>query len=261
MNRALGTALGLLLLACAAHAQQPASAPAPGTAAGTGAPVATPATRLQQMEEIYQKELSSRHIPLLGRYLVELQRQAAAAVAAADKTAYESEIARVQQIISAGGVVDLIAAQQAQSGGVPMPAPAPVPTERKQALIALSPALAQSLAPAAAANSATAVLGEGAWRIELIAAGTYDVLLHYSCPDLKEPLPVQVEFGGHVVEKVLEPARATKDAQTFRIYRLGSLTLTGDRRGETLRLTAGDKAAPKLILKSLLITKPRPPGN
>lgn len=227
------------------HAQQPAAAPA---------------TRLQQMEEIYQKELSSRHIPLLGRYLVELQRQGAT-LAPADKAAYESEIARVQQIISSGGVVDLIAAQQAQSGGVPMPAPAPIPAERKEALISLSPALAQSLSPAAPPNSATALLGEGAWRIELIAAGTYDVLLHYSCPDLKEPLPVKVEFGGQVVDKVLEPGRATKDAQTFRIFRLGSLTLTGDRRGETLRFNAGDKAAPKIILKSLLITKPRPPAN
>lgn len=230
---------------------------------GTGngqqpAPAAAPA-QLQDKEEIYQKELSSRHIPLLGKYLVELQRQAAT-VAPADKAAYDSEIERVQQIISSGGVVDLIAAQQAQSGGVPMPAPAPTPAERKQALIALSPALAQSLAPATATSS-TALLGEGAWRIELIGAGTYDVLLHYSCPDLKEPLPVKVEFGGQVVEKMLEPGRATKDAQTFRIFRLGSLTLTGDRRGETLRFTAGDKAAPKLTLKSLLITKPRPSAS
>lgn len=235
--------LGALFPTSLVHAQQPAAA--------------TP-TRLQQMEEIYQKELSSRHIPLLGKYLVELQRQAATL---ADKTAYDGEIARVQQIISSGGAVDLIAAQQAQSGGVPMPAPSPVPTERKQALIALAPALAQSLSPAAATDSPTALMGEGSWRIEIIGAGTYDVLLHYSCPDLQEALPVKVEFGGQLVEKLLEPARSTKDAQTFRIYRLGSLTLTGDRRGETLRLTVGDKTAPKLILKSLLITKPRPPAN
>lgn len=241
-----------LLLASMARAQQPAEA-APALAPA-------PATRLRQMEEIYQKELSSRHIPLLGKYLVELQRQAAA-VSATDKIAYEEEIARVQQIISAGGVVDLIAAQQAQSGGVPMPAPMPPPAERKQALIALSPALAQSLAPAAPPNSATALLGEGAWRIEAIAAGSYDLLIHYSCPEMSAPLPVRVEFGGQLVEKMLEPGRATRDAQTFRIFRLGSLTLTGDHRGETLRLTAGDKAAPKLVLKSLLITKPRPSAN
>lgn len=225
----------------------------------TAAPAAAPATRLRQMEEIYQKELSSRHIPLLGKYLLELQRQAATV---ADKTAYEGEIARVQQIISAGGVVDLIAAQQAQAGSVPMPAPAPpLSPEQKQALIVLSPALAQTLGPSSAPNSATALVGEGSWRIELMAAGTYDILLHYSCPELTEPLPVRVEFGGQLVEKMLEPGRATKDAQTFRIFRLGSLTLTGDHRGQTLRLTAGDKASPKLILKSILITKPRPPAN
>jgi len=236
------------------HAQQPAA-----TSPGPAAPPAV--TRLRQMEELYQKELSSRHIPLLGRYLVELQRQSTAATAA-DKAAYESEIARVQQVIAAGGVVDLIAAQQAQSGGMPTPAPAPAPPpERKEALIALSPVLAQSITPVPEAGSATALLGEAAWRIELIAAGTYDVLLHYSCPDLQEPLPLKVELGGKLVEKALDPARATKDAQTFRIFRLGSLVVAGDRRGETLRFTAGDKAAPKLTLRSILITKPRPDAN
>lgn len=221
-------------------------------------PPAAPATRLQQMESIYQKELSSRHIPLLGKYLVELQRQAAAAT---DKTPYQTEIARVQQIISAGGVVDLIAAQQPQSGAAAMPLPAaqePAPTGRKQALLSLAPASAQSLVPAAGPNSSTATLGEAEWRVELLAAGTYDVLLHYSCPEISTPLPVSVEFAGEKVERILDVDRATKDAQTFRILRLGSLTLTGDHRGETLRLVAGDKTSPKLILKSLLITKPRP---
>jgi hypothetical protein len=226
--------------------------------AQTPPPPAAPATRLQQMEGIYQKELSSRHIPLLGKYLVELQRQAAAAT---DKTPYQAEIARVQQIISSGGVVDLIAAQQPQSGAVPVPlppAPPPAPTGRKQALLSLSPASAQSLVPAAAPDSTTAAVAEAEWRIELLDAGTYDVLLHFSCPDLTAPLPLRVEFGGQTVEKTLETDRATKDAQTFRILRLGSLTLTGDHRGETLRLVAGDKNSPKLILKNLLITKPRP---
>lgn len=236
----------LLLLTAVASAQQPA-APAQ-------------VSRLVQMEAIYQKELSARHIPLLGKYLTELQRQAATA---ADRTAYDAEIARIQQIISSGGVLDLIAVQKTQLGEMPTPAPMPppVPLERKEALIALSPALAQSLAPPAAPDAATATLGEAAWRIEAISAGTYDVLLHYACPELAEPLPLTVEFAGQKIEKALETERATKDARTFRIFRLGSLTLTGDHRGETLRFSAGDKNSPKLILKSLLITKPRPPAN
>lgn len=214
-------------------------------------------TRLQQMEGIYQKELSSRHIPLLGKYLVELQRQAAVAT---DKAAYQAEITRIQQVISSGGVLDLIAMQQSLSGGMPMPAPAPapVPMERKLALIALSPALAQNLSPAPPANAESAAVTEAEWRIELIAAGTYDILLHYACPELAGPLKIRVEFNGQTLEKELDTDRATKDAQTFRILRLGSLTLTGDHRGETLRLSAGDKDSPRLILKSLLITRPRP---
>ncbi|HBJ87315.1 MAG TPA: hypothetical protein DDZ88_26360 [Verrucomicrobiales bacterium] len=246
MRKHAWSLLILLLLSAAASAQQPA-APAQ-------------VSRLQQMEVIYQKELSARHIPLLGKYLTELQRQAATA---ADRTAYDAEIARIQQIISSGGVLDLIAVQKTQLGEMPTPAPMPppVPLERKEALIALSPALAQSLTPPAAPDAATATLGEAEWRIEAISAGSYDVLLHYACPELAAPISVSIEFAGQKVEKALEIERATKDARTFRIFRLGSLTLTGDHRGETLRLTAGDKNAPKLILKSLLITKPRPPAN
>lgn len=233
-------------LSANAFAQQPAPPPA-----------AAPA-RLQQMESIYQKGLSARHIPLLGKYLIELQRQAAAVP---DRTAYDAEIHRIQQIISAGGVLDLIATQQAQSGTMPMPAPLPVPVpiEQKQALIALSPALAQEVSPKAAPDAATATIGEIAWRIELIAAGTYDLLLHYACPEQPEPLKVRVEFNGQTIEKELEVARMTKDTSTFRVLRLGSLSLTSDLRGETLRLTAGEKGSPHLIVKGLLITRPRPP--
>ncbi|MBB5035217.1 hypothetical protein [Prosthecobacter vanneervenii] len=248
-----------LLLATGASAQQPApTAPAAPPPPTTAAPQS--ATRLQQMESIYQKELSTRHIPLLGKYLLELQRQAAVAT---DKKAYTAEIARVQQIINSGGVLDLIATQQAQAGTMPMPAPmpAPPPPEQKQALITLSPALAQEVVPKPPADSQTATVGEIAWRMEFIAAGTYDILLHYSCPDLKEPLKLRIECNGQVIEKDLEVERGTSSAQTFRILRLGSLALTSDLRGETLRLTAGDKASPQLILKSLLVTRPRPPAS
>ena len=244
------TAACLLCLAGSATAQQPAPPP-PAAAATVG--------RLQQMESIYQKGLSTRHIPLLGKYVVELQRQAAAA---SDKSPYTAEIARIQQIISAGGVLDLIATQQAQSGTMPMPAPmpAPVPIEQKQALIALSPALAQDVIPKPPVDAQTATVGEISWRIEFIAAGTYDILLHFACRELEEPLKIRVECNGQLLEKELDVEHATKDAQTFRILRLGSLALTSDLRGETLRLVAGDKASPQLIVKSLLITRPRPPA-
>ncbi|WP_395739779.1 hypothetical protein [Prosthecobacter sp.] len=251
MRLPLLTTASVLGLVWHATAQQPA----------TPAPQPPPAARLQQMEAIYQKGLSARHIPLLGKYLLELQRQADAATPA-DKAAYQAEIARVQQIISAGGVLDLIATQQAQVGTMPMPAPmpAPVPVEQKQALIALSPALAQEIIPKAPADARTATIGEIGWRIEFIAAGTYDILLHYACKELTAPLKLRVDCNGQTLEKELEVDRATRNPETFRILRLGSLTLTSDLRGETLRLIAGDKDSPQLIVKGLLITRPRPPA-
>lgn len=227
-----------------------------GTVAKAQLPSAPPVTRLRQMEGIYQKELSSRHIPLLGKYLVDLQRLT---VSTSAKAAYQAEIARIQQIITSGGVVDLVAAQQTQAGTpMPMPMPAPTPIERKNALIVLTSSLAQDVSPTPAANAAAALVSEATWRIELISAGTYDLLLQYACTDLAQPLKISVEFNGQTVEKTMEADRVTQDAETFRILRLGSLTLTGDHRGETLRFTVGDKNAPKLILKSLLITQPRP---
>lgn len=213
-------------------------------------------SRLKQMEEIYQKELSMRHIPLLGKYLLELQRLAATAT---DKQPYQEEIARVQQIINHGGVVDLIAAQQnPASTTTPLPVPMPAPeTKRRQGVIALAPAQASSITPASVLTAPGTPLSGAAWQIEQISAGTYDIVLHYSAPLLTKPLHLQVEFGGQVVEKDMAAERTTKDASAFRYFRLGSLTLTSDQRGGTLRLDVSGSSPPQLILKNLLITQPR----
>lgn len=238
----------LLFAAAGASAQQP---PAP----------ANP-TRLDQMEAIYQKELSARHIPLLGKYLTELQRLGALATAD-EQPYYQAEIGRIQAVISAGGALDLIAAQKSPTGELPMPAPMPPPdpAERTNALIVLTPALAARTAPPLEPGAVSPTVTVAEWRIESIEAGTYDILIHYSAPALAEPLPVKVEFAGQTVQKVMETTRVTKDAESFRIFRLGTLALTADQRGETLRLTVDDKKQPLLHLKSVLITKPRPPSN
>lgn len=237
-------AICLLLISALSKAQQP-----PATAG---------ASRLDQMEAIYQKELSARHIPLLGKYLTELQRQASTA-SAEDQPFYTEEISRIQQVISAGGVLDLISAQQSPDGRLPMPAPMPAPSaaEPKDALIVLAPAQARRMSPAAAKDAGSAAVSEAEWDMPAIAAGTYDILLHYSSPALTTPLPIKITFAGQTVEKVMEPDRATKDAQSFRIIRLGSLTLTGDHRDETLQLSAGGTSQAVLHLKSVLIMKPR----
>ena len=80
-----------------------------------------PAT-LEQMEAIYQRELSTRHIPLISQYLIVLQK---GAVSASDNAPYLAEIARVQELLKRGGVIDLAAARAPQPA-MPMPMPMPV---------------------------------------------------------------------------------------------------------------------------------------
>ncbi len=225
-------------------------------------PAAGHVTRLQQMEAIYQKELSARHIPLLGKYLTELQRHRSAATAD-EQPAYDAEIARIQEVIAGGGALDLIAAQQSPAGQLPMPAPMPTSpaAERKDALIVLTPALATRIVPPPPNGAVTTAVSSAEWQVGGMEAGTYDVLIHYAVPELSEPLPIRVEFAGQTLEKAMETSRVTKDAGAFRIFRLGTLALTADQRGETLRLTVGDKKQPALVLKSVLITKPRPSTN
>jgi len=233
-----------------------------GSAVAQLAPGTEGTSRLDQMEAIYQKELSARHIPLLGKYLTELQRQAATA-STEDKPFYVEEIARIQEVISAGGALDLIAAQQTPNGQLPMPAPMPppAPNEHKNALIVLTPAQSVRFEPSMPVDASSAVVTEAEWRIPVIEAGSYDVLLHYSCPTLPSSIPIKITFAGQTLEIELDPKKATKDAQSFRIIRVGSLTLTGEHRGETLRLSVGEKSQAAVLLKSVLVTKPRPSPN
>lgn len=222
--------------------------------ASSQAQTTAPAT-LEQMEAIYQRELSTRHIPLISQYLIGLQKAAASAT---DKAPYLAEIARVQELLKRGGVIDLAAARASQSAGaampMPMPEAPPPPKEAKQAVIALSPALSKG----SVSVEPTAKIGEMEWRVEFMAAGAYDVHVEYACPVLSAPLKLVVEIAGQQIETELPVEKVTKDAETFRVLRLGRVTLPADLRGRDLRITAGDKSSSSLILRHLFITPAKP---
>ncbi|MFO1439131.1 MAG: hypothetical protein U1F81_12515 [Verrucomicrobiaceae bacterium] len=220
--------------------------------ASSQAQTTAPAT-LEQMEAIYQRELSMRHIPLISQYLISLQKAAASAT---DKAPYLAEIARVQELLKRGGVIDLAAARAPQAAGTPMPMPEapPPPKEAKQAVIALSPALSKG----SVSVEPTAKIGEMEWRVEFMAAGAYDVHVEYACPVLSAPLKLVVDLAGQQIETELPVEKVTKDAETFRVLRLGRVTLPGDLRGRDLRITAGDKSSSSLILRHLFITPAKP---
>ena len=212
-----------------------------------------PAT-LEQMEAIYQRELSTRHIPLISQYLIVLQK---GAVSASDNAPYLAEIARVQELLKRGGVIDLAAARAPQPA-MPMPMPMPEapakPKEAEQAVIALSPALSKG----SVSVEPTAKIGEMEWRVEFMAAGSYELHLEYACPVLSAPLKLVADLAGQQIEAELPVEKVTKDAETFRVLRLCRVTLPADLRGRDLRITAGDKSSSSLILRHLYITPAKP---
>lgn len=219
-------------------------------------------SRLRQMESIYQLQLRNKHIPLLGRYITDLQKLADQA---ADPAPYQREIARIQTIISSGGVVDLSAAVQSLKTPAETPAqmPPPMPVRVGQAYMALTPALARSISPTpdGSASPEAAAIGEMEWRIESLPAGTYEVVLNYACPALPEPLPLQVTLGGQRLETVLDKDKATTGPATYRLLRLGRLTFPSAVSGENLKLTAGGKTSQGLLLKQLVISRLRHTPN
>lgn len=265
MNNVRRFLLGTLLAALAGASFSSASAQAPTPAA---LPVSSPAvdasgenSRLRQMESIYQQQLRTRHIPLLGKYLTSLQRMAAATTAA-DAKPYQQEIERIQSIISGGGVVDLTAAVQSLKvpAEMPVPTPMPMPKKGQRAPIALTPALARSISPlpVGSASPEAAAIGEIEWRIESLPAGTHELVMQYACPSIAQPLTGEVEFAGQKIPITLDSAKATTNAATYRILRLGQMTLSAEARGEILRLRIGAKDSNALLIRQVVIARAKP---
>jgi len=243
-------------------------AAAPSAVAQTAPPITLPVhspavdasaegSRLRQTESIYQQQLRSRHIPLLGSYVTTLQRLAASAP---DPLPYQQEIERIQAIISGGGVVDLAAAAQSlrQTEQMPMPTPMPPPRRVQRALIALTPLLARSISPlpSGSASPAAAAIGEIEWRIETLPPGTYDLVLQYAIPAAGTSIRGELEFAGQKLKIELDATNATPRG-TFPLLRLGQITLEREARGETLTVRAGAKDSPALLIRELVIARAR----
>ncbi|MBK8090450.1 MAG: hypothetical protein IPK32_00220 [Verrucomicrobiaceae bacterium] len=159
-----------------------------------------PPLTLDQMEAIYQRELSTRHIPLLTRHLLEVQRLAATAT---DKAPYEKEINSLQQLLKTG-VIDLRTAKAGGETLAPMPMPAPaLPRIAGEAVITLFPALAEN----ATSTSTTSNVGQIEWRLDHIDAGQHDLHLEYAAPAavLAQPMPLVLELGTEKIESTLPP--------------------------------------------------------
>jgi hypothetical protein len=226
-------------------------------------PAATPLT-LEQMEAIYQRELSARHIPLISRYMLDMQRQQAGNT---DSKLYLDEVAQLMILLKANGVVDLHDARTAlQNGATSLPvavnaAPAagPLPPAASSAPPAQHFRAALALGVPTATEST--LIGRLEWRAASLPAGEYDVRLEYSAAALTQPLTLAVQAGTTSLSAALPAARATPDEKTFRFFKIGRIKLESPVRGGTVVLTAEDSTTPPRLIARQLIFIPVPaPG-
>ncbi len=214
-----------------------------------------PDSRLRQLESIYEQQLRARHIPLLGDYLRELQQSVPGSN---DAAALQAEIKRVQDLISAGGLVDLAAAARElnpSSGVVVAAREMHADVQARKVSITLTPSFAQSILPqpTGSASPVAARIGQMNWRIGHLSAGRYDFVLHFANLAPDEAVPIRVEFAGQIVETTISTTQATKDAQTYRLLRIGQVNLEKDISGVVLKLTASSPEMPGLLVRHLVI--------
>ena len=260
--------LGLLaFLGSLCQAQIP---PSPAATPLTAVEASAPESRLRQTEAIYQQQLRTRHIPVLGKYLTDLQKIAATAN---DPAPIKAEIQRVQAIISSGAILDLSevaeelnpspekpAEMRPRPPGPPGPPPPGSPLKPRRGVNTLTPAFAQRILPIpeGSASPEAAAIGQIEWRIDVIPPGNYELLIQYATLPLENDLPLTTEFAGQKITQVMEKNRATKDIKSFRLFKIGQIHLTEEFSGETLRLTAGTAESSKLLLRNFVISRVKP---
>ncbi len=223
-------------------------------------PAGSEPTRLEQLDVIYQQQLRTLHVPLLSKYLTELQQQAARAK---NPAPYRAEIIRVQQWIAAGGTVDVVAAAQELSAGPGLAASAPASStvlEGKDSpkLISLTPAFARSITPVpdGSASPISAAVGRMSWRMDSLAAGKYQVVLHFArLPSLVSPTELVLDFAGQRLTASVSPEAGGAPSRQFRLLRLGQLTLEKSVEGAELSLTVGDPEVSTLLVRHLHLTR------
>lgn len=255
--------LHLLALAALASASVIAPAhgqPSPASPQAPALPSQAPAGpgRLSDLLATYRQELKKIHEPLLTSYLASLQ-QFARSSAASDLPAIEAEMARVRDLMAGGAVLDLAvvsAALNAPEKTGAMPKNMPVGTEIAGALI-LSAAQATGFVPTGVLPE-TLALGSGSWPVAALPAGTYDLLVQYSCESVPEGARLRASLGSHEIETDLSPDRATRSILDFRVLRAGRLQVTAPLVNDSLRLQFLPEAAKTFrVQRVILAARPK----
>lgn len=206
-------------------------------------------SRLQSMEAIYQKNLKAAQAPLLKEYLADLNALLLRAPAA-DAPAINAEIARVNKMI-ASGMIEFSAAKPSAP-----PAKAGRPLPSSGVVFSLDP---NEAVPPQPADGAVPI-GSASWTLSLLPAGTYEIIAQYSCTTLPTgSAKVKLDYHGNSFTRELKASQLTAKDGSFRVMRLGQITLTEDVSLEKVTLSTVEPGEPWFFVKHILVAKPKAP--
>ncbi len=226
---------------------QPLFAQLPPRPSSASEPLTTSAaTRLEQLEATYRDNLRERHKPLIQRYINELRLAQANALSQADKAEYAAEMGRVAKIVANDGIVptrskptDLTAAPKTAG-----------PTSLVTSAVTLTP---KDASPPS--DRPVVILGECAWQLPAIAAGTYDVVAEYTCTAVPPDAEMKLVLADRTNTKTLRQSLATKDDQTVRIIRIGRLMVDDAAATGVLKLSATGGTQPYFAVRRVTLSK------
>ncbi len=224
------------------------------------------ALRLQALETTYQTNLRKFHGPIITDYLRDLD-QLKQRLTVKDRLAeakqVEAEITRVKLLVSTTGILELVPPKKEP----PPPeiaaadkARKPRPLQNAIVLPAEDAKLASGQGTAIVKDSPSKaiLLGSATWKVPTVVAGIYDLVAVYSCAKLVPPRSVTVRYAGNEVKKLLTMNQITATEDTFRILRIGQITLEKDVTDETLTIELDQPDKPILWVRSLALAKPKP---
>jgi hypothetical protein len=223
----------------------------------------SPEARLEMMENTYATNLRPIHGPVMQDYLRELdllKNKMTASGRTAEATAVDAEIARIRQAMATTGVFPY---HLTSEGSATEPAKGTAPESPKPASEGIPARTALAL-QASKANGSTLAAGSAAplgsldWTVEKLTAGAYDVAMVFACPPLDAPESLALSFAGKVHSFKLPAERATGSDKSFRIFRLGTITVERDTAAGSLRLES-ESATSKIVVRSVILTRSQTP--
>lgn len=228
----------------------PAS-PATGTGSASQAASVSPEStqapgRLEQLEQTYRDALQKRHRKLIDQYLIDLKAAQTAALSETEKAAYAAEISKITRLVTVGnGIVE--PPQTRVETGKSLLATGQIPGQ----VFSLDPNETINPGPVGASY---VTLGEQSWKLSKLAAGTYQIVAEYSCPEVPLDASVEVTFAGKTARSDVAPDMKTKDKETYLLLRLGRIEITEDVT-EQIFTAKANGTSPWLQVKRILLAR------